>query len=151
MNKKCQHLSTEKHDRLITLLLRFEDIFGGMVGTWDTTLLYLKLKNNVKPVCSRPYPVPMVHKVVLKKEVKVIVILVVLEHANYSKRVAPYLVQPKSKTYCVLFLSDFQTLNRQLKRKSYPMPKMREIILKLEVFKLITRVFRLVRSSLVKL
>ena len=42
--------------------------------------------------------------------------------------------QPKPKTNCVRFLCDFRNLNRQFKRKPYPMPKMREIILNLEVF-----------------
>ena len=40
----------------------------------------------------------------------------------------------KGKTNRVRFLSDFRDLNRQLKRKPHPMQKIREIILKLELF-----------------
>ena len=36
------------------------------------------------------------------------------------------------------FLSDFWNLNRQLKRKPYPMPKIREMLLNLEGFKYAT-------------
>ena len=43
--------------------------------------------------------------------------------------------QPKAKTNRVRFLSDFCNLNRQLKRKPYPMPKIREMLLNLEGFK----------------
>ena len=48
---------------------------------------------------------------------------------------APYFSQPKAKTNYNRFISDFWNLNIQLKRKPYPMPKIREIILKLEGFK----------------
>ena len=35
----------------------------------------------------------------------------------------------------MIFLSDLQNLNRQMKRKPYPMPKIREVLLKLKYFK----------------
>ena len=90
---------------------------------WKTTLVYLVLKDGMKPVCLGPYPVPKVHKRMFKNEVQRLVSLGVLEEANDSKWVAPYFAQPKAKTNCVRFLSDFRNLNRQLKRKPYPMPK----------------------------
>ena len=62
-------------------------------------------------------------------------ILEVLEEANDSEWGAPSFAQPKSKTNHVRFLSDFRKLNRKLKHKPYPMPKIREILLNLEVFK----------------
>ena len=43
--------------------------------------------------------------------------------------------QPNAKTDHIRFLSDFRNLNRQLKRKPYPMPKIREMLLNLEGFK----------------
>ena len=42
------------------------------------------------------------------------------------------------KTNKVRLLGDFRNLNRQLKRKLYPIPKIREMILKLEGFKYAT-------------
>ena len=51
----------------------------------------------MKPVCSRPYPVTRVHEVMFKKEVKIIVILGVLEEANDSEWGAPHFAQPKAK------------------------------------------------------
>ena len=58
-----------------------------------------------------------------RKEVKRLVILRVLEEANDSEWGAPSFAQPKEKTNCVRFLSDFRNLIRELKRKPYPIPK----------------------------
>ena len=62
-------------------------------------------------------------------------ILVVLEEAHDSKWGVPFFAQPKAKLNHVRFLIDFQNLNRQLKREPYPMPKIREMMLNLEVLK----------------
>ena len=67
-----------------------------------------------------------------KKEVERLVKLVVIKEANESEWEAHYFAQPKAKTNWVRFLSGFWNLNRQLKRKPYPMSKIREIILNLE-------------------
>ena len=57
---------------------------------------------------------------------------------NDSEWGAPSFAQPKEKTNRVRLLSDFQNLNRQFKRKPYPMPKIREILLNLEGFQYAT-------------
>ena len=41
-----------------------------------------ELKENVKPICSRPYPVPKIQEEVLKKEVEILVLIGVLEISN---------------------------------------------------------------------
>ena len=68
MTKKCQKYltDTERH-RLLQLLKKFEDLFDGTLGTRNITPVYLELKDDAKPVCLRPYPVPKVHKTMLKK------------------------------------------------------------------------------------
>ena len=91
----------------------------------------LDLKDDATPMCSRPYPVPRVHKAMFRKEVERLVKLGVLEEANGSEWGATYFAQPKPKTNRVIFLSDFWKLNRQLKRNPYPMPKIREMLLNL--------------------
>ena len=135
MTKQCQHLSTEEQEIILSLLRNFEDLFDGIFGTWNTTTVYLELRDGAKPLCSRPYPVPRVHKAMFKKEHERIVSLWVLEHANDSKWVGPYLTQPKVKKNRVHLLIDFWNLNRQLKRKPYPMTKISDMLLKSEGFK----------------
>ena len=46
-------------------------------------------------ICSRPYPVPKVHKEMFKKEAERIVLLGVLEIANDPEWGAPSFAQPK--------------------------------------------------------
>ena len=58
MTKTFQHIITAERYRLLNTLKKFEDLSGGMLGTWNTTPLDLGLKDNSMPVCSRPYPVP---------------------------------------------------------------------------------------------
>ena len=67
MSKQCQHLPTKELERLLKLLRKFEDLFGGMLCTWKTTPVELELKDDAKPICSRPYPVPRVHETMFKK------------------------------------------------------------------------------------
>ena len=47
----------------------------------------------------------------------------------------------KQKTNCVIFLSDFRNLNRQLKRKPYPMPKICQMLLNLKGFQYATSLY----------
>ena len=69
-----------------------------------------------------------------KKEVKRLVKWGVIEEKNDSEQGAPSFAQPKSKTNRVVFLSEFWNLNRQLKRKPHPMPKIHEMVLNWEGF-----------------
>ena len=68
------------------------------------------------------------------KYIKRLVLLGVLGVANYSEWGDPFFSQHKPKSNQVHFLSDLRNLNKQLKHKTYPMPKINEILLKLEVF-----------------
>ena len=81
------------------------------------------------PICSLPYPVPKVKKENFKQEVEHLVILEVLELGKYSEWVAPYFEKPKPKSNQVHFLSEFRNLNKQLKQKKYPIPKINEMLL----------------------
>ena len=92
----------------------------------------LDLKDDATPMCLRPYPIPRVHDAMIRKEVKRILKVGVLGESNESEWVAPSIDQPKLKNKCVIFLSDFRKLSRQLKRKPYPMSKIREMLLNLE-------------------
>ena len=77
-------------------------------------------------ICSRPHPVPKVHKYLFRKEVEPLVLLGVLELEKYSEWGAPYFAQTKPKSNQGCFLSDFW--------KTHPMPKINEMLLKLEGF-----------------
>ena len=67
MTKQCQHINTKAPKRILNLLRSFEDLFDGTMGTWNTTPVDLELRDDAKPVCSQPYPVPRVHKAMFRK------------------------------------------------------------------------------------
>ena len=104
-------------------------MFDENIGILNTAPVELELKDDTKPVCSRTYPVPRVHKEMFRKEVDIVVLLGVIKEANASEWGAPYFAQPKPKTDRIRFLSDFWNLNRQLKHNPYLMTKIREMLL----------------------
>ena len=73
-------------------------MFDRTLGTWKTSPVDLKLKDDVTPVCLRPYPVPRVYKAMFRKEVERLVKLGVIVGANESEWGAPSFSQPKPKT-----------------------------------------------------
>ena len=62
MTKRCQHLNTKECERLLNLLRKYEELFGGIIGTWNTTPVDLELRDDAKLVCPRPYLVPRVYE-----------------------------------------------------------------------------------------
>ena len=89
----------------------------------------------MKPKYSQPYPVPKVHEEIFKKEVERLVLLGIIEVSNDSEWGYPSFAQPKHESNQVRFLSEFRNLNKQLKQKPHPVPKINEMLFKLEGFK----------------
>ena len=70
----------------------------------------------------------------IKKEVGLLVVVGVIERANNSELGGVSLAQPTPKSNQVRFLSNVRNINKQLKRKSYPMPNINNMSLKLGGF-----------------
>ena len=62
METQCQHLKVIQHNILLNLLHKFGEFLYGKIGTWKTYPVDFELKEDVKPICSRPYLVPKLHK-----------------------------------------------------------------------------------------
>ena len=58
MENQCQYLTMTQRNKLLKLLHKFEELFDGTLGTWKTYPVYFDFKEDVKPIFSRPYPVP---------------------------------------------------------------------------------------------
>ena len=69
IEKNCNHLNNANQEKLLELLLEFEELFDGTLGEWKTTPAKLELKPDKTLVHGAFYPVPMVHKDECKKEV----------------------------------------------------------------------------------
>ena len=77
----------------------------------------------------------------IKKGVKHLVLLGVIEVSHGSEWGSPSFAQPEPKSNQVRFLSDFRNLNKQLKQKLYPIPKINDMLLNLEGFQYVTSLY----------
>ena len=84
------------------------------------------------------YPVPKVYEEMFKNKVERLFLLGVLEVVNNSEWGDPFFAQLKPKSNQVRLLSDFRNKNKNLKQTPYPLPKINDMSLKLEVFQYVT-------------
>lgn len=135
--KSQQHLTELEQDMLQKLLTRYEHLFDGTLGEWRGTGVSFELKPDAKPFHAKPYPIAHVHEKPMRTECDRLVQLGVLEECQESEWAAPTFIIPK-KNHTVRFISDFRKLNAALKRKPYPIPKIQDMLQKLEGFKYAT-------------
>ena len=129
----CTHLDTVEREQLLQLLEKFEHLFDGNLGDWNTRPVHLELKEGARPYHGRAFPVPRIHRETLKKEVERMVELGILKWEGESEWAFPSFIIPKSNQ-TVRFISDFRELNKLLKRKPWPLPKIMETLQQLEGF-----------------
>jgi hypothetical protein len=98
----CVHLSTSHHNLLLALLLKFEELFDGMLGDWKLPPVSFELKEDAKPYHGRPYPIPKIHKTALMKEINRL-ILGVLKWQPLSKWALPSSSFQRKTTQCVQY------------------------------------------------
>ena len=65
---RALNLSKDQQKQLLRVLNKFESLFDGTLGTWNTKPVELELKDP-KPVHAKPYPVPQSQEKQLKDEV----------------------------------------------------------------------------------
>jgi hypothetical protein len=99
---------------LLSLLHKYQHLFDGLLGTWNSKPYNIELKPNAKPYYSRPFPVPKIHEATLKIELECLTKAGVLEKVNQSKWAATTFLIPK-KDASIQFISDFHELNKRIK------------------------------------
>ena len=129
----CTHLSQNEQNELLEVLQEFEDLFDGTLGDWNTEPVSFELKRDAKPYHSRAFPIPKAQSETIKKEVKRLCELGVLEWQPTSEWASPSFIQPK-KNGTVRFLTDFRRVNELLVRKPFPLPKISTVLQELEGF-----------------
>jgi predicted aspartyl protease len=134
ISENADHLTNSEQKSLLKLLKKYEDLFDGTLGTFTGKPYDIKLKDNAEPHHARPFPVPKIHELTLKSELDRLCDLNVLKRVNRSQWGAPTFIVPK-KDGTVRFISDFRELNKRIKRQPYPIPKIQNLLLKLEGFK----------------
>ena len=51
MTKYYQHLMVPKHQSILYVLIEYECLFGGIIGTWHTSSVYYELRNDTQSIC----------------------------------------------------------------------------------------------------
>jgi hypothetical protein len=64
---------------LLALLLKFKELFDGMLGDWKLLPVSFELKEGAKLYHGRPYPIPKIQKATLMKEIEHLVAIGVLK------------------------------------------------------------------------
>ena len=129
----CRHLTEDEKHQLHALLSKYEHLFDGTLGTWQKEPYNIELKEGAKPYHSRPFPVPKIHEHTLKVELDRLVKLGVLKQINVSEWATPmFIISEKDAT--VRFISDFRRLNKCFKSNPFLIPKIQDLLLKLEGF-----------------
>ena len=85
ITEQCTHLTSEEQTLLFNLLKKYEDLFDGTLGTWQTEPIELELREDAKPYHGKAYPVPHSEEKKLKEEINQMVKLGVLRKANRSQ------------------------------------------------------------------
>ena len=129
----ASHLTTDEQENLHCLLSKYASLFDGTLGNWKDTTYNIELKPDAEPYHARAFPIPRVHTATLKMEVERLCELGVLKKVNRSEWAAPTFIIPK-KDGSVRFISDFRELNKRIRRKPFPIPKIQDLMMKLEGF-----------------
>ena len=133
------HLSLSEKVRLNQTLQAHPTLFGGGLGTLKVRPVHLEIKPGSKPYHSRAFAVPQAYERGTRKEINRFCGIGVMERSHESEWAAPTFIQPK-KTGDIRVLTDFRRLNAVLKRKPFPLPKISDLLLKLNGFRYATAI-----------
>ncbi len=62
VDTNCPRISLPDQNKLLDLFTKYQDLFDGTLGDWNTEPVSFDLKDGAKPHHGRAYPVPHAHK-----------------------------------------------------------------------------------------
>ncbi len=65
----CQHLSSQQQNKLLRLLVKYEELLDGTLGDFKTKPVRFNLKEVATPYHCKAYPVPYSQLAMFRKEV----------------------------------------------------------------------------------
>ena len=113
---------------------KYESLFDGNLGTWHGNTYDIKLKPDAEPYHGKPFPIPRIYELTFKEELDRLEYLEVIKKINRSQWGAPTSIIPK-KDSTVRFISDFRELNKRILLQPYPVPKIQDLLLRLDGFR----------------
>jgi hypothetical protein len=122
-----KHLTPSQRQDLANLLSKYRKLFSGELGKYPKKKVHLELKPNAVPKARRPYGVSRYHLKTFKAEIDRLVQIGVLSPCGANEWLAPSFIIPK-KDGRVRWISDFRELNKVIKRRVYPLPRITDIL-----------------------
>ena len=114
LSQECDQLDKADQQKMLTLLQKYEHLFDGTVGTWNTEPVDLILKDpNCKPYHAKPYPVPYSQEQKLKEEVNRLCEQGILQKINKSEWACPMFTISKPDG-SLWSLADLRELNKRI-------------------------------------
>ncbi len=132
------HLQPHQRRELANVLKKYNKLFDGELRVYPHRKFHLDLKEGAKPVHQRPYAVPRHNLEVFRKELDHLVAIGILSCTGASEWGAPTFIVPK-KDGRVRWVSDFCELNKVIKRKTYNLPKIQDILARRTGYKYMTK------------
>ena len=134
LSQECDTLDREEQQKLLKLLQKYEHLFDGTVGTWNTEPVDLILKDpTAAPYHAKAYPVPYSQEQKLKEEVDRLCKQGILRKINRSEWACPMFTISKPDG-SLRSLADLRELNKRIRRHPFPIPKIQDMLQKLEGF-----------------
>ena len=134
-----QHLTSEQQEQLTQVLQAYPHMYEGAIGTLNIAPVHFELKPGAIPHHARPFPVPKAYEKLTKDECHRFANDKIWHHTLDSVWAAPSFIVPK-KTGDVRVVTDFRELNKWIIRKPYPLPRILDILQKMERFKYATAI-----------
>ena len=132
---ECDQLDKAEQQQLLVLLQKFEHLFDGTVGTWNTEPVKLSLKDpNCQPYHAKAYPVPQSQEQKLREEVDRLCEQGILRKISRSEWACPMFTISKLDG-SLRSLADLRELNKRIMiSHPFPIPKIQDMLQKLEGF-----------------
>ena len=130
---EIKSLSNSERTSLFKLLKDYEKLFDGSLGHWRGKPYKIKLRDDARPYHGRPYSVPRAYEKTLRLELERLCKIGVLKRINRSEWAFPSFIIPK-KDKTVRFINDLRELNKRIKRVPFPLPRIQDILLRLQGF-----------------
>ena len=92
----CGHVSSIEQKQLLLLLTKYEELFDGTLGDFDTDPVKFNLQLGAKPYHGKPCPVPHSQEAVFRREVERLCQIGVLKRQPESEWGSPAFIIPKS-------------------------------------------------------
>jgi len=133
------HLTVDQKDSLRKVLEGCTTLFNGKLKRYKKRKMHLELKPGAEPVHCRPFPIPHIHYKTFKDEIERLESEGVLSRVWDTEHAYPTFIIPK-KDGTVRVISDFRKLNANIKRKIYPLPRIKDILHRRRGYRYFTKI-----------